>query len=78
MFPEICRTSKTAAFKSFAILYSENTFRFADFLEEIHTPYCSFNMLRHNISRWDNTSLIGYYYSYFYTTIMVDAFLHFG
>jgi hypothetical protein len=77
LFPQICRTSKTVAFESFAILYGENTLRFAAFLD-LHTPYCSFNSLRHKVGRWDNTGLIGYCYSYFYTTIMVDTFLPYG
>lgn len=77
MFPEICRTSKSVAFESFAILYGENTFRFAAFLD-LYLPYCSFGTLRRNFGRWDNTGLKGINYSYFFTTIMVDTFSPYG
>lgn len=77
MFPKICHTSKTIAFKSFAILYNKNAFCFIAFLD-LYMLYCSFSSLRQNFSCQDNTSLIGNYYLYFFTTIIVNTFMPYG
>ncbi|OBT73077.1 hypothetical protein VF21_07610 [Pseudogymnoascus sp. 05NY08] len=58
LFPQICRTSKSVACESFAVLYGENTFHFT-----AETNIC---LLKYTLGLC--------VYSHFFKTIMVDVF----
>ncbi|KFX91860.1 hypothetical protein O988_07551 [Pseudogymnoascus sp. VKM F-3808] len=72
-FP-ICLTSPQVALESFKTLFGKNTFHFGGSHE---APYCTLMDLAFHLCWGHDMFLMGNYYSYFYTTIMVDIFRYY-
>ncbi|KAL5351002.1 hypothetical protein ACLOAV_004576 [Pseudogymnoascus australis] len=70
-FPPIWCTNSQVAYECFATLYGQNKLHFGGFWAN---PYCTLGDLDNHFSYWRNHGEIGNYYSYFYTTIIVDTF----
>lgn len=67
MTPQICCTSTKVAYESLPMLYRENTFHFASFLD--NASYCAYQTLEFNIGfRSPN------YFSYYFSAILIDTF----